>query len=81
MGAMDAQNTYSNLAVNEYLHTVASRWISSTYQEVKFISTEARKWNEDKKNFCFGNVNLYINIFKYLFLERGTVQAQLSTSA
>jgi len=31
MGAMDARNMYSNLAVNKYLHTVASRWISSTY--------------------------------------------------
>ena len=29
MGAMDARNMYSNLAVNEYLHTVASCWISS----------------------------------------------------
>ena len=27
---MDARNMYSNLAVNKYLHTVASRWISST---------------------------------------------------
>ena len=30
MGAMDARNLYSNLAVNKYLHTVASCWISST---------------------------------------------------
>ena len=30
MGAMDARNMYSNLAVNKYLHNVASRWISST---------------------------------------------------
>jgi len=30
MGAMDARNMYSNLAVNKYLHAVASRWISST---------------------------------------------------
>ena len=30
MGAMDTRNMYSNLAVNKYLHTVASRWISST---------------------------------------------------
>jgi len=30
MGAMDARNMYSNLAVNNYLHTVASCWISST---------------------------------------------------
>jgi hypothetical protein len=30
MGAMDARNMYSNLEVNKYLHTVASRWISST---------------------------------------------------
>ena len=30
MGAMDARNMYSNLAVNKYLHTVASSWISST---------------------------------------------------
>ena len=30
MGAMDARNMYSNLAVNKYLQTVASRWISST---------------------------------------------------
>jgi len=27
MGAMDARNMYSNLAVNKYLHTVASCWI------------------------------------------------------
>ena len=30
MGAMDTRNMYSNLAVNKYLHTVASCWISST---------------------------------------------------
>jgi len=30
MGVMDARNKYSNLAVNKYLHTVASCWISST---------------------------------------------------
>jgi len=29
--AMDARNMYSNLAVNKYLHTVASCWIYSTY--------------------------------------------------
>jgi len=29
MGAMDARNVYSNLTVNEYLPTVASRWISA----------------------------------------------------
>ena len=27
MGAMDDRNIYSNLAVNKYLHTVASGWI------------------------------------------------------
>ena len=31
MGTMDVRNMYSNLAVNKYLHTVASRWISSTF--------------------------------------------------
>jgi hypothetical protein len=31
-----------------------------TYQEVKFIYIEAHKRDEDKKNLCFGNVNLYI---------------------
>ena len=31
MEAMDARNIYSNLAVNKYLPTAASRWISSTY--------------------------------------------------
>jgi len=30
MGVMDARNIQSNLAVNKYLHTVSSRWISST---------------------------------------------------
>jgi len=30
MGAMDARNMYSNLAVHKYLHIVASCWISST---------------------------------------------------
>ena len=30
MGVMDARNIYNNLAVNKYLHTVASRWISSS---------------------------------------------------
>jgi len=30
IGAMDTRNMQSNLAVNKYLHTVASRWISST---------------------------------------------------
>jgi len=29
MGAMDTRNTESNLAVNKYLHTVASCWILS----------------------------------------------------
>ena len=37
MGAMDARNMYSNLAVNEYLHTVASCWISSTQGSFMFI--------------------------------------------
>ena len=31
MGATDARNMWSNLEVSKYLHTVASRWISSTY--------------------------------------------------
>jgi len=31
MDAMDARNMSSNLAVNKYLHTAASHWISSTY--------------------------------------------------
>jgi len=31
MGAMDARNMQINLAVNEYPHTVAFCWISSTY--------------------------------------------------
>ena len=30
MGAMDVRNMWSNLAVNKYLHTVTSCWISST---------------------------------------------------
>jgi len=30
MGTMDARKMCSNLAVNKYLHTVASRWFSST---------------------------------------------------
>ena len=30
LGAMDARNMQSNLAINKYLHTVASRQISST---------------------------------------------------
>ena len=30
MGTMDTWNIQSNLAVNKYLHTVASQWISST---------------------------------------------------
>jgi len=32
MGGMDARNMYSNLAVNKYLHTFASR-ISAAYKE------------------------------------------------
>jgi len=35
MGAMDTRNMLSNLAVNKYLHTVASRWISSTYSNYR----------------------------------------------
>ena len=31
MGAIDSRNMQSNLAVNKYLHTVASCWISSIY--------------------------------------------------
>jgi hypothetical protein len=31
MGAMDARNMYSNLAVNKYLHSAASRWIYLTF--------------------------------------------------
>ena len=34
MGTMDARNMQSNFAVNKYLHTVASCWISSTYNLV-----------------------------------------------
>ena len=34
MGAMDARNMWSNLAVNKYLHTVASRWIYSNCKNV-----------------------------------------------
>jgi len=30
MGVMGARKTWSNLPVNKYLHSVASRWISST---------------------------------------------------
>jgi len=29
MGAMEAQNKQDNLAVNNYLHTVATFWIAS----------------------------------------------------
>jgi len=36
MVAMDARNMYSNLAVNKYLHTVASCWISSAYLKIKY---------------------------------------------
>ena len=44
MGAMDARNMYSNLAVNKHLHAVASRWISSTYKSaVLFI--KSNMWN------------------------------------
>ena len=44
MGAMDTRNMHSKLAVNKYLHTVASCWILSIqshdarYHEYKFIS-------------------------------------------
>jgi len=31
MGAMDALNMWSDLAVNKYLHNAASCWISSSY--------------------------------------------------
>jgi hypothetical protein len=50
------------------------------HQEAKYISTDVSKRNENK-NFCFGNVNLYINIFVRLFPERGTVPGQLLTLA
>jgi len=30
LGVMDARNMWSNLVLNKYLHTVVSRWISST---------------------------------------------------
>jgi len=40
IGAMDGRNMYSNLAVNKYLHTVASCWISSTD-----IVTYDTNWN------------------------------------
>jgi len=35
---------YSNLAVNKYLHTVASRWISSTYKNSDFFYFCAALW-------------------------------------
>ena len=38
MGAMDARNVYSNLAVNKYLHTVASCRITSAYHVAQFLS-------------------------------------------
>ena len=44
MGAMDARNMQSNLAVNKYLRTVASRWFSSTQ------SYDAR--NHEYKIYC-----------------------------
>ena len=31
MGEVESRNMYSNLAVNIYLHTVASRWVTSAY--------------------------------------------------
>jgi len=37
MGAMDARNMYSNLAANKYLHTVASCWISSIYNDINWL--------------------------------------------
>jgi len=46
MGAMDARNMYSNLAVNKYLYTVASRWISSTK------NYDARNYKYEIKSFC-----------------------------
>jgi len=39
MGAMDARNMLSNLAVNKYLHTVASCWISSTYPNKDLLNS------------------------------------------
>jgi len=51
MGAMDARNMYSNLAVNKYLHTVASCWISST------LNYDAR--NHEYKIYYITLVKLY----------------------
>jgi len=46
MGAMDARNMYSNLAVNKYLHTGASCWISLTY-------------NNDARNYKYKTVKYW----------------------
>ena len=65
MGAMDARNMYSNLAVNEYLYTVASSWISSTYIYVESCLTvhlpHETKWN--------GHL-MQLGNFIYVFLAR-----------
>ena len=37
---MDARNLQTNLAVNKYLHTVAPRWISSTYILIQFTEVQ-----------------------------------------
>ena len=53
MGAMDARNMWSNLAVNKYLHTVASCWVSSTknYEERNY---EYKISRNSQRNFsCY----------------------------
>ena len=61
MAAMDARNMYSNLAVNKYLHTVASRWISSTsLLEVQFCVTWGYITHQIMwENVCVWNHTLY----------------------
>ena len=80
MGAMDARNMYSNLAVNKYLHTFASSWISSTSNfdhgttNIKFPGNKFRPelfWNFGMP-CCTINVNIYRVIpfhstIKYVF--------------
>ena len=62
MGALDTRNILSNLAVNKYLHTVASCWISSTQ------NYDARKYKFKKMGINYFFIVYFVMTLTY-FLQ------------
>ena len=65
MGAMDARNMQSKLAVNKYLHTVASCWILS-------IKNHDARNHEYKINYItvtFSRRNILLEVVKNVAMD------------